>query len=108
MARVMETLRDRKFITQLTFAAERAKKKGYQSILDRFQTCPICRESQLAIGRDEAFSAHCDKFSSEDNTCECIAEDHESCETSWELILNSQGRKRSSETTRRLRRSHQN
>ena len=31
-------------------APKRVKNKGYKSILNRFQTCPIYRETQLAIG----------------------------------------------------------
>ena len=44
-------------------AAERGRKKGYKTILDRFQTCPVYRGSQLAIRWDEAFCVHYDKLS---------------------------------------------
>ena len=31
-------------------AAKKANKRGYDTLLKRFQNCPICTESQLAIG----------------------------------------------------------
>ena len=92
MALVMGTLRDNEFITQLTMRLKKPRKRGYKSILDRFPTCPICRESQLAIGWDETFCAHCDNISNEDHTYECIAEEHERRENSWVLVLNSQSK----------------
>ena len=62
-----------------------------KSILDRFQTCPISRESQFAIGWDEAFCAHCDNLSNEDHTYVYTADEHKRHENSWVLQLNSQG-----------------
>ena len=56
-------------------AAKQAKKNGYDSILTRFQNCPINRESQLAIGWSEAFCAHYDEISKEDHTYVCTAEE---------------------------------
>ena len=72
-------------------AFKRTKKKGYKSILDRFQNCPIHRESQLAIGWDEASCANFDDISNEDHTYVYTADEHKRLETSWVLQLNSQG-----------------
>ena len=89
-------------------SANRANKNEKNSLLERFQNCPIYRASQLAIGWVEAFCAHDDELSNEDHTYVCTAEEHKIRENSWVLALNSHGKKRSNETTRRLRPSHQN
>ena len=39
-------------------AATKANAKGYDTMLERFQNCPIYRESQLATIWDEALGAH--------------------------------------------------
>ena len=72
-------------------AAKKANKRGYDTLLKRFQNCPICRESQLAIRCYEAFGAHYDEISKEDRTYVCTAEEHRTRQNSWVLILNSQG-----------------
>ena len=77
----MGTLRDNEFITQLTLRQKKANKKGSDSILERFQNCPIYRESQLAIGWDEAFCARYDEIAKEDHTNVCTAEEHKRRET---------------------------
>ena len=97
-ARVMGTLRDNEFITQLTSRTERQIKRD-MTMLERSQNCPIYRESQLAIGWDEEFCTRYDEISTEDHTFVCTAEEHRRREISWVLVLNSQGT---------LRRSHQN
>ena len=90
MARVMGTLRCNAFITKIIVRLK-VIEKGCKSISERFQTCPIYRESQLAIGWDEAFCAHYDKLSNEDHTYVCAAEEHRR-ENSLVLGLNSQGK----------------
>ena len=87
----MGTLRDNEFTTQLT-PLKRPKKKKCGSTLEIFQNYPVCRESQLAIGWDEAFCAHYDEFSKEDHTYVCTAEDHRIGGNSWILVLNSQSK----------------
>ena len=55
------------------------------------KNCPIYRESQLAIGWDEAFCANYETISKEDHTYVYTADEHQRLETSWVLQLNSQG-----------------
>ena len=81
MARVMETLSENEFTTQLTLRLKGQRKRTI-SILDLLQTCPTYRESQLSIGWDEAFCTHYDKLSNEDHTYVCNAEEHTRLETS--------------------------
>ena len=88
---VTERQRGKEFITSSRLS-QKGKKKGYDSILERFQICPIFRESQLAIGWDEAFCAHYDKISKENHTYVCTAEEHERREQLGVLVLNSQGK----------------
>ena len=71
--------------------ARKARKRGHKSILDRFHTCPIYRESQLAIGWDEAFCVHDDNISNDLHTYVYTADEHKRLETNWVLQLNSQG-----------------
>ena len=49
-------------------AATKAGKEGCLSILDQFQRCAFYRESQIAIGWDEAFCAKYIRISKEDHT----------------------------------------
>ena len=49
------------------------------------------RESQLAIGWDEDFSAYYEDLSNEDHTYFFSAREHQRLENSWVLALNSQG-----------------
>ena len=72
-------------------AAKKARKRGYNSILDQFQRCSMYRESQLAIGWDEDFCAHYDGLPHKDHTCFYTASEHQRLENSWVLALNSQG-----------------
>ena len=81
-------------------AAEEAKKKGCDSMLARFENGSIYRESQLAIGWDEAFFAHYDEEAKEDHSYVAAAEERKRREKSWVLALNSQG-KMSGEGTRK-------
>ena len=91
-ARVMGTLKNKRIYHAAHIAAKRASKKGCDSILERFQNCPIYRGSQLAIGWDEAFFAHYDEISIEKFTYVCTAEEHQRRENSFVLVLNSQGK----------------
>ena len=89
---VTERQRGKEFITSSRLS-QKVKKKRYDSILERYQICPIYRVSQLAIGWDDAFCAHYDKIPEEDHTYVCTEEEHKRRENSWVSVLNSQGKK---------------
>ena len=82
MAPIMRTPGDDELITQLT-SRQRMQGKRAIYILDRFRTCPIYREAQLAIGWDEAFCAYYDKLSEEDHTYLDTTVEHRRLETIW-------------------------
>ena len=69
-------------------------------MLARFENGSIYRESQLAIGWDEAFCAHYDEMAKEDHSYVAAAEERKRREKSWVLAINSQG-KMSGEGTRK-------
>ena len=79
-------------------AAKRARKREINPSWTDFKIVQLT-ESQLAIGWDEAFCTHYDEISKEDHAYECTAEEHKIRENSWVLVLDSQGKKRSDETT---------
>ena len=89
---------ENEFITQLTLRPKvRRERDIYQSILDRFQTCPIYRVTARDwMGR--SLLRTLTKLSNEDHTYVCIAEEHQRRECAVQepedhkrLILKSQG-----------------
>ena len=72
-------------------AETKAGKEGCLSILDRFQRCAFYRESQIAIGSDEAFCTKYERISEEDHTHVFSTAEHRRLENSWTLQLDTQG-----------------
>ena len=73
-------------------AYKRARMKGYDSMLDRFQRCPIYRASQFAVPWDEDLCARYDEIAQEDHSYEYSAKEHERLASSWRIHLNSCGK----------------
>ena len=73
-------------------AAEKAKKKGYKSILVRFQTCPISESRSSRLDGTKPSAHTMTKLSNEDHTFVCTAEEHKRRENSWVLVLNGQSK----------------
>ena len=84
MARVMGTPRDNEFITLPTLWLNMQIKSDMTLFWERFQNCPIFKESQLAI---EAFGANYDEISKEDHAYVCTAEEQKRRQNSWVLTL---------------------
>ena len=57
-ARLMGTLRDTEFITQFTLRCKTQNKNGFDSMLERFQNCPIYREVTARDWMGSKHSAH--------------------------------------------------
>ena len=65
-----------------TSMLEKAHKKGFKTILQRFQTCEIYRNSQTDIGWTEEFCKHFDELAQENHSY-VVRE----VETSWASSL---------------------
>ena len=72
--------------------ANKARKKGYNSRLDRSLNCPIYRASQIQIGWGEEHCARSDAIAAEDHSYMATAEERKRRENSWVLVLNSSGK----------------
>ena len=72
-------------------SSRKAKKKGYNSILDRFLNSPGYRESHSKIGWNEDHCARYDAISAEDHSFIATAAERFRRENTWVFVLNSSG-----------------
>ena len=70
-------------------SSQKAKKKGFISILDRFLKCHIYRQSQLDIGETVDHCARLDETAAEDHSYIATAAERARRENTWILVLNS-------------------
>ena len=70
---------------------KKTRKKRFESILHRFQTCDICRSSQTNIEWTERFCKHLAALAKEDHSYVASRQEQERYEKVWSISLNSQG-----------------
>ena len=72
-------------------SSQKAEKKSYKSLQDRFLRCPIYRQSHLNIGWTEEHCARLDETAAKDRSYIATAAERARRENTWVLVLNSSG-----------------